>query len=161
MRLLIFTALLFSLNVRAQYISSSLLVSGGGFYKTTGVQMEWSIGDLAIDTYKNYNFVTQGFIQGEKKLTLGQNEIINSFSINALKVYPNPFNNGFNLEVINTKANDYISISIYDIIGKEVFYQNNAEAIQYINLDQLASSMYIVKVYVNNEVTGSIKIIKY
>lgn len=160
MRLLIFLALLISLNARAQYISSSQIVSCGGFYKTNGIQMEWSLGDLAIDTYKNFNFLTQGFIQGEKKLTLGHNESTNNNPFNALKGYPNPFNDGLNLEVINTKANDFISISIYNIIGKEVFYQNNADAIQYIDLSHLASSIYIAKVYVNNKLTGSIKISK-
>ena len=160
MRLLIFLALLISLNSRAQYISSSQIVSCGGFYKTNGIQMEWSLGDLAIDTYKNFNFLTQGFIQGEKKLNLGHNESTNNNPFNALKGYPNPFNDGLNLEVINTKANDFISISIYNIIGKEVFYQNNADAIQYIDLSHLASSIYIAKVYVNNKLTGSIKISK-
>ena len=160
MRLIIFITLLISLNARAQYISSSQIVSCGGFHKTNGIQMEWSLGDLAIDTYENYNFVTQGFIQGEKKLTLGQNESVNNNPINALKGYPNPFNDGLNLEVINTKANDFINISIYNIIGKEVFYQNNAGSIQYIDLSHLAASIYIAKVYVNNKLTGSIKISK-
>lgn len=160
MRLLIFTSLLFSISAKAQYISSSLLSSSGGFYKTTEVQMEWTLGDLAIDTYKNGNFVTQGFIQGANKLTIGQQEIANIKSINALKAYPNPFNDGFNLEVINSKPNDIISICIYDVIGKEVFNQNHAEAMQYINLSHLAASIYIVKVHVNNELTGSLKINK-
>ena len=160
MRLLIFLALLISINARAQYISSNQIVSCGGFHKTNGIQMEWSLGDLAIDTYKNYNFVTQGFIQGEKKLTLGQNESANNNPINDLIGYPNPFNEGLNLEVINPKANDYINISIYNIIGKEVFYQNNAGSVQYIDLSHLAASIYIAKVYVNNKLTGSIKISK-
>ena len=160
MRLLIFTALLFSISAKAQYISSNLLSSSGGFYKTTGVQMEWTLGDLTIDTYKNGNYVTQGFIQGASKLTIGQQEIANSKSINALKAYPNPFNDGFNLEVINSKPNDNISICIYDVIGKEVYNQNHAEAMQYINLSHLAASIYIVKVHVNNKLTGSIKINK-
>jgi hypothetical protein len=160
MRIITIIAILASINAKAQYISASLISSGGDLFKANNIQMEWTLGDLIIDTYKNGNYVTQGFIQGASKLNIGQQEIANSKTINALKAYPNPFNDGFNLEVINTKPNDNISICVYDVIGKEVFNQNHAEAIQYINLSHLAASIYIVKVHVNNELAGSLKINK-
>jgi hypothetical protein len=160
MRIITIIAILASINAKAQYISASLISSSGDLFKANNIQIEWTLGDLAIDTYKNGNFITQGFIQGANKLTIGQQEIANIKSLNALKAYPNPFNDGFNLEVINTKPNDNISICVYDVIGKEVFNQNHAEAIQYINLSHLAASIYIVKVNVNNELAGSLKINK-
>lgn len=56
-------------------------------------------------------------------------EVINNVSINEndtqsqIKLFPNPFKNSLNIE-INSEKEENISITIYDIIGKNVGYKN-------------------------------------
>lgn len=75
MRIITFIFLLFASQVKAQYISSELISSGGDLFKSNNIQMEWTLGDLAIETYKNGSYVTQGFLQGSPTLVVGQKEV--------------------------------------------------------------------------------------
>lgn len=160
MRILTIIAILIAFNAKAQYISSSLLSSGGDLFKANNIQMEWTLGDLTTETYKNGSYVTQGFLQGSPVLVVGQKEVnFTSTSPNIL-AYPNPFSNGFNLEILNTKPTDNLTITVYDMLGKIVYKNNNVDALQYINLEHLAASVYMVNVLINNEKIGTIKMNK-
>lgn len=160
MRIITFIFLLFASQVKAQYISSELISSGGDLFKSSSFQMEWTIGDLATETYQNSSYVTQGFLQGSLSAVVGQKEIslVNKFQ--NIIAYPNPFNNGFNLELLNTKSTENVTVTIYDMLGKVVYKNNNADAIQFINMEHLASGVYIVGVKVNNEPFGNLKVNK-
>jgi len=60
----------------------------------------------------------------------------------GFELYPNPVKNG--LLSILSKSNTIKNISIYDVIGKQV-YQKKTTAIQ-INVSNLKSGLYFVKV---------------
>jgi hypothetical protein len=160
MRTLTIIAILVSINAKAQYISTSLLSSGGDLFKANNIQMEWTLGDLATETYHNGSYVTQGFLQGSPMLIVGQKEVHFTNHSSNILAYPNPFTNGFNLEILNTKPTDNLTITVYDMLGKMVYKNNNADAAQYINLEQLAACVYMVNVLINNEKIGTIKVNK-
>jgi hypothetical protein len=161
MRLLTIIAILIAFNAKAQYISSSLLSCGGDLFKDNNIQMEWTLGDLASETYKNGSYLTQGFLQGSPVLVVGQKEVNFTSTTSNILAYPNPFTNGFNLEILNTKPTDNLTITVYDMLGKMVYKNNNADAVQYINLEHLAASVYMVNVLTNNEKIGTIKMNKF
>lgn len=160
MRIITFIFLLFASQLKAQYISSELISSGGDLFKSSSFQMEWTIGDLATETYKNGNYVTQGFLQGSPVLVVGQMEAHFTNNSSNILAYPNPFYNGFNLEILHAKPNDNLTITVYDMLGKMVYKNNNADALQYINLEHLAASVYMVNVLINNETIGTVKVNK-
>lgn len=160
MRILTIIAILVTINAKAQYISTSLLSSGGNLFKSNNIQMEWTLGDLAIETYHNGNYVSQGFLQGSPTLVVGQKEIHFTYNSSNILAYPNPFTNGFDLEILNTKPTDNLTITVYDMLGKMVYKNNNADALQYINLEQLAASVYMVNVQINKKTIGTVKVNK-
>jgi len=157
MRILTIIAILIAFNAKAQYISSSLLSSGGDLFKANNIQMEWTLGDLATETYKNGSYVTQGFLQGSPVLVVGQKEVNFTSTTPNILAYPNPFNSGFNLEILNTKPTDNLTITVYDMLGKMVLNINNANALEYINMEHLAASVYLINVFIDNEKIGTIK----
>lgn len=160
MRILTIIAILATINTNAQYISSSLLSSGGDLFKSNNIQMEWTLGDLATETYKNVSYVTQGFLQGSPLLVVGQMEAHFTNNSSNILAYPNPFTDGFDLEILNTKPTDNLTITVYDILGKMVYKNSKAVALHYINLEHLAASVYMVNVLINNEKIGTIKMNK-
>lgn len=160
LRLITIFFMLLTSSLKAQYISSELLSSGGDLFKSNNIQMEWTIGDLATETFQNGSYLTQGFLQGSPTLVVGQNEVNFTRNSSTILAYPNPFNNGFDLKIINTKPTDNVTITVYDMFGKTVYKNNDADALQYINLEHLAAGVYIVGVYVNSERIGNLKVNK-
>lgn len=72
---------------------------------------------------------------------------VNKNDIAGLSIYPNPVSNG--TLFINTDANDEKSVSIFDVLGKQVLHlttSNNA-----INVANLNGGVYIVKVTENGK----------
>ena len=71
-------------------------------------------------------------------LKVGQN------SINGLNVYPNPVTSG--TVFINTDSSDVKSVSIFDVLGKQVLKTKTTNA---VNVSALTSGVYIMKITEN------------
>jgi subtilisin-like proprotein convertase family protein len=69
-------------------------------------------------------------------------------SIQNFSLYPNPNNGDFNIQFNSTSA-EAITLSVYDIRGRQIFlntYTNNGFFNQNIQLNNLQSGVYLVKV---------------
>ncbi len=82
---------------------------------------------------------------------------VNGFNASKLSLYPNPTNTGF----VNITSNNYgdMSVEAYDILGKRVKYQtltNNTT----LNVSDLKSGVYILKITQNNATTTKKLVIK-
>ncbi len=83
---------------------------------------------------------------------------------NQFKIYPNPFSGSITIEQANIN-NTIESIEIYDLLGRRVYgkYQTvqteNAE-LQTINLSNLVSSMYFVKVKTTGKEDSLFRLVK-
>lgn len=78
------------------------------------------------------------------------------FSANAFKVYPNPTSLGYvNIVSADSQA---ISVAVYDILGKEVI--NSALTNNKLNVSDLNSGVYIMKISQNNATVTKKLIIK-
>ena len=74
---------------------------------------------------------------------------------NTVTVYPNPFINNINM---NSSENITVEkVTVYDLNGRTVYQSNKNETS--LNLEFLASGVYILKLQANNEI-GSFKIVK-
>ena len=78
-----------------------------------------------------------------------------SFEIENLTFYPNPFENQLNIT-----ASDMITkIEVYNLIGQQIKSISNHSNIIQIDLSELSSSTYIIKVY-SEQKNQTIKVIK-
>lgn len=76
-------------------------------------------------------------------------------SLNEINLYPNPTTNSF---VINCENNS--TIKLYDVTGKEVLMQNNANGKTEINISQLPKGIYSIKVFSDDKVVGINRVVK-
>jgi len=71
---------------------------------------------------------------------------VEEFNIANIKLHPNPIKNNLTLDL---KSNIDTNIEIYDILGKRV-YKNSINKTSNLNLQDLKSGIYIVKISQNN-----------
>ncbi len=88
-------------------------------------------------------------IGGEDVLEIASNENIPS-GFDLFDIYPNPFNNTAIIKM-NVKINQFITIKMYDLLGKEVFtigsdYYKAGKYHLQIDSKNLSSGVYIVNV---------------
>jgi hypothetical protein len=85
----------------------------------------------------------------------GVTEITSSSSEINIDLYPNPTSDYLNVKSGETKA--VISFEIYDMQGQKLLSQKNVSS---INLQNLSQGIYIIKIYFDNELVTTRKIIK-
>ena len=106
----ILLAFLFPIFVFGQDTSPSLISSSGDSYSNSNVNMEFSIGEIVIETHQNNVILTQGFHQPVLKVHTEVSEL------NLVtKVYPNPTSDFVIVELENDNTGEVL---IYDINGK-------------------------------------------
>ena len=67
----------------------------------------------------------------------------------SIKIYPNPASNSFKIQLNNI---DNVSITIYDILGKKVYYNSNVkESLELVNQNRFETGVYLIKVIDNNQ----------
>ena len=94
-------------------ISPSVVSSSGDSYSNGGVIMDYTLGEIVIETFSNNaNILTQGFHQGVIKV----NTSVENIDIKT-KVYPNPTTNFL---IVELEKNVNAELLVYDINGKIV-----------------------------------------
>jgi hypothetical protein len=84
-------------------------------------------------------------------VTLG----VESFDISSLKFYPNPVS-----DILTVRYSQNITgIAIYDLSGRKVMDSKTNETVVTMNVNELAASVYVVKVFADNQ-TAEFKIVK-
>ncbi|WP_281323434.1 reprolysin-like metallopeptidase [Flavobacterium aestivum] len=71
-----------------------------------------------------------------------------SFEVNNFSLYPNPNHGNFNIQFNSTTSND-AKISIYDLLGKQIFnetYKNEPKFNRNIHLNNTNTGVYILKI---------------
>jgi hypothetical protein len=77
------------------------------------------------------------------------------FAAKGFSAYPNPVNN-----VLNLQANEAISnVAIFNVLGQEVYRANINAMTSQVDMSQMASGAYFVKVNIGG-VEGTVKVIK-
>ncbi|WP_452227999.1 M20/M25/M40 family metallo-hydrolase [Lacinutrix sp. MEBiC02404] len=78
---------------------------------------------------------------------------INENEQDTFKIYPNPSTNGLvHLNFLDESSMNN-SITIYDILGKQVYIKTNLQATETINLKKIQKGVYIVVVKTNEKTT--------
>ena len=93
------------------------------------------------------------------QITTGILGIEEQYKNNKVSAYPNPFNSSLKL-VFSTSVNNP-TIEVSDITGRKIFEKNVKEIISEYELQApLSEGIYIVKIYTNDILESTVKIIK-
>lgn len=105
-------------------------------------------GDLDIAFLGNQND-TLGWYENEL-ITLGTEDL----TVSEIKIYPNPTSNILNFKGLNSEE---LQVTVYDVLGKEVLNTNLSEYDNQLDVSQLESGLYTIKIDKTNETIKFIK----
>jgi len=138
------------------------VVSTAGNHSETGtVQLSWTIGEPVISTLSNgSNILTQGMHQS--KLLIDAIEEIELSGL-VISAFPNPTNEFVNLQVhqlLTAQPWKEFSFVLYDMHGKVLMQKQIVSTETVIQMNNYVSSIYFLKVLVNNHEVKTFKIVK-
>jgi hypothetical protein len=141
----LFFLLIFSpLFVLGQVTSPSLVSSSGDSYSNSNVNMDFSIGEVVIETHQNNEILTQGFHQGVLKIQTGVSEL--DF---VTKVYPNPTTN---IVIVELEKDISGEILIYDINGKLMISDKlDNERIKQFDFSKFSQGNYLLHINIKDK----------
>ncbi len=146
-------SVIFSLLFALQGRSQELICSAGDVFTNSSVQMEWSLGECAIDAYYDDDIIlSQGFHQ---PVVLKQSET--DFEI---KVYPNPYDLSLFIEISELES-EHMYARIFDISGKLIL--NKPDLLNYnkIITSEMSDGIYLLRIYDSqSHVLKTVKIVK-
>ena len=143
--------ILLNLSVYSQSLHHQMLSAQGTTTQlTNGVYVSQTIVQQSVIGTSTKDGVTysQGFQQSVWSKYLNQNAALSSITTTT---YPNPFIQTINFQ-FSKPLSDVISVTVYDIRGR-LIYQEDKKAVENIltiELPQLASSNYLVKLSATN-----------
>ena len=79
---------------------------------------------------------------------------------NSITVFPNPVNNQLIVEIAGQARNDVWNIEIYDIFGRTVLSKEVSNDKTMVDMSNLSSGVYILRVESKDKIVGRKKIIK-
>jgi len=123
-----------------QVTTPSVISSSGDSYNNGGVIMDYTLGEIVVETFSNNaNILTQGFHQGDLKVTTA---VVN-LDIKT-KIYPNPTTNFI---IIELEKNVNAELLVYDINGKIVIKDNlNEEQKKQLDFSFLNQGNYFLHI---------------
>ena len=127
-----------------QITSPTLISNSGGSFANNTIIMDFSIGELAVQTLQNNEILTQGFHQEVLKI----GTLINELEI-LTKIYPNPTSKLLFIELKEESDGD---ILMYDIKGKLVLqdkFQN--QKIKQLDIKTFSPGNYLLHINVSNK----------
>jgi len=145
----------FKQNIDSVLIDESLLTAGTNTLTAT---VEDTTQFLRIDNHSTLHISSVSWsinktITGIKKITSSSSEII-------IDLYPNPASEYINIKLLGT-ANGKIRLEISDIQGKKLKISSlNTNEVNFIDLNGLSQGMYIARIFIDNNLITSRKIMR-
>ena len=139
MRSILFLFLCFPIFIFGQVTTPTVITNSGGTFSNSSIIMDFSIGELAVQTLQNNEILTQGFHQGDLKVTTA----IFNLGIKT-KIYPNPTTNFI---IVELEKNVNADIKVYEINGKIVIEDKlNDENQKQLDFSFLKQGNYLLNI---------------
>jgi len=149
--------LVFFAQIFGQKITAELISTAGDKFVNNTYQLDWSIGEIQIETYSNTsNIQTQGFHQSGNLPELLKSLEALPFEIT---ISPNPTHSQIYLEV-HGELLEYLEFNITNAFGVILNSDKITAVHQEINLENYNTGTYILSILMNNQLLMSFKIIK-
>ena len=144
MRSILFLFLCFPIFIFGQVTTPTVITNSGGTFSNNSIIMDFSIGELAVQTLQNNEILTQGFHQGD--LTVSTS--IENIAIKT-KIYPNPTTNFL---IIELEKNVNAELLVYDINGKIVIKNKlNEEQKKQLDFSFLTQGNYFLHINIEDK----------
>ena len=138
----------------SQQISASLLCSGGETFVAANQSLEFSIGEIATETYQlGSNTISQGFIQGAPEGTDINEDFLKEVNI---RIFPNPTKG--QMIVSCEKTPEYIEL--IDLHGQLVFTIQKPGNSEILSIESLQSGIYLIRIIFEGNIPITKRIIK-
>lgn len=125
-----------------QSIERQVIGSTGTTLSNTDISMSFTVGEMATTVFTTDELILlQGFHQGVFS-DITDNELLD------LIIYPNPTVDSFKIKNLTESA----TIKIYDIRGRVLLEKKIATPDDKIDVSELSSALYIVKIKIGNRV---------
>lgn len=135
--------------IKAQSLTTEVIGTSGDFYETSAGSLSWTIGEPISETVGNTDYtLTQGFHQTKFTVVSVEESLKNVFDVS---VYPNPAIEEFQINIKSEKQTSDFQYQLHDQSGRilrEGVIQENQTTIK---LNGLANSIYLLKVWSDNE----------
>lgn len=146
--------LFLSLSIMAQ----ELVSTAGGSAKTSDIQMDWSIGEIATETLEsNEVTVTQGFHQPLTVISTSIEEWENTNFNFVLK--PNPTKDFVQI-TFQHESLETVDIYIFSISGKLIQHRKNMMSGSELDLTGFGSGEYVIHLSDKKDIVKTYKVIK-
>jgi hypothetical protein len=138
-----------NLQLHAQSLTPHIVGSAGAFFESPNGSLSWTIGEPLTATYKNVNYLTQGFHQPTTITVTGSHLEEDE----ALAVYPNPVRDI--LYVQASRAAGY-QIELFNMQGQRLVDQHavmdELKRVHRIEVLEIPVALYILRI--TNSVSG-------
>lgn len=145
------------INGYSQSLSPKILSTAGDSFQGTSIQLDWTLGELAITNIANNSYqITQGFHQPYYIIT-SIDKLSEDFG--EIKVYPNPTTNWIKLDASFEQICN-VRLTICDIHGKTIWTKESRSQriTDKISLSSVPSGIYFL--YIRGDNMKSIKTTK-
>ena len=137
--------------------AQEVITPSAGYFETPSMSLNWTIGEIAIETYINDNIMlTQGFNQANIIITGITEESLTDINISF---FPNPVKDIFTIKT-GSEQMAQLTAEVYDLAGTKLISENINPGNTQINTERLTTSEYILRIYDNLQVIKSFKFIK-
>jgi len=127
----------------SQSLPAQVVGASGDNYMTVEGSLEWTLGEIMIETYSSsFGFLTQGFQQPSKVIVTGIVEKADS----GITVFPNPVENVLYLQT--TRSGDY-HIQLMNLQGQQLIHEtihHSASAVHEIDMHDYGMAIYLLNV---------------
>ena len=145
-----FYLLLFCLScvlANSQSIERDVIATAGDHFVAPTFSLSWTLGEPVTETISNDGIMlTQGFHQGEFKLTAIREPLAEQFDIT---VFPNPTPDILNIR-FNSEMNEIITVQLYSMTGEKILFQRTQDKNIQLNLANLSNASYLLSLRKND-----------
>ncbi len=138
----------------AQQVSPTVIGSAGGSFTVSSQSIQFSLGEIAVETYQTgSNLLSEGFLQGpENSIGIKEDQATNG----QIVIYPNPSHGSITVSC----KNEPVKITILDLRGRTLFQTQNPGKTTVLNIENLMSGLYLIRVTFKNNIPVTNRIIK-
>lgn len=133
-----------------------------GLYEKNETPYSHTANDLLINMDPSYLYeVTKGSLGAALEFAIATNRLnLDSYNLKMkVSLYPNPSNGNLNIDFVNMLTNNG-SVTIYNMLGKDVFSGKLAEGNNSVDLRNLAKGVYLAVIKNGNQKTTKKVILK-
>lgn len=138
--------------INSQTISPTLISNGGAYHKNENMSIHWSVGEVAVQTYKTSDVnLTEGFYQGVLLVTPTKEVYNNYFTI-----YPNPTSEKLFISAEEVQISE---VQIFDVKGSLIY--RTKQFSDGLDVTTFICGTYVIRILTESSTYFDYNFIKY